>query len=103
MFQQISAIYCLASNSDHGLFGLSFSAILIVVSLVAILDTFLVPDRFHLGLLIQVPCDCILLGIIARVAISSSIAVVVIARIKTSFLFLSSISNSVAVRVVCLG
>ena len=47
-----------------------FSAILVVVSLVVTLQTFLVLNQFHLGLLIQVPCDCIPVGIVTRVAYS---------------------------------
>ena len=91
------------SRCDHRLFGLSFSAILVVVSFVATLQTFLVSDQFHLGPLIQVPCDCMLVGIIARVSFRRSIAGVVLARIKTSYLLLSSVPESVVSRVVSLG
>ena len=91
------------SCDDHGLFGLLFSAILIVVCCVATLQLFLVSDQFHLGLLIQVPCDCIIVGITARLAFSWSIAEVFVAGIKTGFLVLLSVPESVAVRVMWLS
>ena len=61
---------------------------------------FLVSDKFHLGLLIQIPCNCSPVAIVARLAFSWSIAGVVIASIITSCLLLSSIYESVVVRVV---
>ena len=60
-------------------------------------------NQFHFGFLIQVPCDCIPVGIIARVAFSRSIAGVVVASIITGFMLLSSVPESVAMRIVCLG
>ena len=91
------------SCSDHGFFGLLFSAILIVVSFIATLSTSLVLDQFHRGLLIEVPCNCIPVGINAPLAFSRSIVDLVVGRIKTSFLILLSVPESVAVRVVWLG
>ena len=88
------------SCGDHRLFGLSFSAILVVVFFIAIPQAFLVPDQFHLGLLIQVPCHGISVGIIARVAFSRSIAGVVVVRIKPSLLLLSSVPEFVKISVV---
>ena len=88
---------------DYGLFGLLFSAILVVVYFVATAWTFLVLDQFHLALLIQLTCSYIPVRIIIRVAFSWSIAGVVVARTETGFLFLSSVLESVAIRVVWLG
>ena len=88
---------------DHGLFCLSFSAILVVVCFVATPQTFLVSDQLHLSLLIQIPCDCISVRIIARVAFSQSMEEVVVAIITPGFLLLSSVPASVAVRVVWCG
>ena len=88
---------------NHWLFGLFFSAILVVVSFVAPPQAFLVSDQFHLGHLIQIPSNCIPVGTIASFAFSWSIAGVVIPRIKTSFLLLLSDPESVVDRVVCLG
>ena len=76
--------------------GLSFSAMLIVVSFVATPPSIVVSHQFHPGLLIP-------LWITARVALSKSIAGVVITRVVTSFLLFSSVPESVAIRVVCLG
>ena len=45
----------------------------------------LVLDRLHLGLLFKVACDCIPVGIIARIAFSWTIAAVVVTQIKTGF------------------
>ena len=91
------------SCSDHELFCPLFSTILVVLSSVAIPNTFLVSDQLHLSLLIHVPCDCILVGIIPRVAFGWSIAGLVVVRIKIGFLLLSSIPQFVAIKVPCLG
>ena len=82
---------------------MSFSAMLAVVYLVATRWTLLVLNQFHLDPLIQIPRDCIPVGIIARVAFRQSIAGVVVDSIKTGCLLLLSITKSVAVRVECLG
>ena len=76
---------------------------LVVVSLVVTLYTFLVSDQFHPGLLIHVTYNCILLKIVAGVLFSCLIVGVVVTSIQTHFWLLLSISETIAVRIVWLS
>ena len=90
------------SYNDHMFFSLSFSAIIVVVPLVARTQIFLVSDQFHFSLLTQVPCNCMLVRIVARMAFSQSIDRVTVSRTKIGFLLLSSIPECVIIRIVLL-
>ena len=76
---------------------------IVVVSCVVTLYTFLASDQFYVGSVVQLPYNCIPVRIIASVAFRWLIAAVVLARIRTGLLLLSFIPKSVAVMVVWLG